>query len=70
VRFTPLPVDHIVPAYGYLVANAGASVLFSGTRCRRPDCGATPRRASRLKAIFLEVSFSDTQAEVARASCH
>jgi ribonuclease BN (tRNA processing enzyme) len=70
-RFTPLPVDHIVPAYGYLVQNAGASVLFSGDTM--PTTGLwrhAAAAASKLKAIFLEVSFSDAQAQVARASCH
>jgi ribonuclease BN (tRNA processing enzyme) len=70
VRFTPLPVDHIVPAYGYLVANAGASVLFSGDTMPTTGLWRGAARAAKLKAIFLEVSFSDTQAEVARASCH
>ena len=69
-RFTPLPVDHIVPAYGYLVANASASVLFSGDTMPTTGLWRHAAVAPRLKAIFLEVSFSDTQAEVARASCH
>jgi ribonuclease BN (tRNA processing enzyme) len=69
-RFTPLPVDHIVPAYGYLVSNAAASVLFSGDTMPTTGLWRSAAAASRLKAIFLEVSFSDTQAEVARASCH
>jgi len=69
-RFTPLPVDHIVPAYGYLVANAGASVLFSGDTMPTTGLWRHAAVAPRLKAIFLEVSFSDTQAEDARASCH
>jgi ribonuclease BN (tRNA processing enzyme) len=69
-RFTPLPVDHIVPAYGYLVQNAGASVLFSGDTMPTTSLWRHAATASKLKAIFLEVSFSDSQAEVARASCH
>jgi len=68
--FTPIPVDHLVPAYGYLVAKPGRAVLFSGDT--RPTRGiwAAARRARDLKAIFLEVSFSDAQAAVARDSCH
>ena len=68
--FTPIPVDHLVPAYGYLVAKPGRAVLFSGdTRPTRAIWEAA-RRARDLKAIFLEVSFSDAQASVARDSCH
>jgi ribonuclease BN (tRNA processing enzyme) len=69
LSWTALPVDHLVPAYGYLVTKPGRAVLFSG------DTMPTERlwidgAARDLKAIFLEVSFSDAQAAVAEASCH
>jgi ribonuclease BN (tRNA processing enzyme) len=70
VTFTPLPVDHIVPAYGYLVSKPGRGVLFSGDTMPTEQLWAHARRAHDLKAIFLEVSFSDGQSAVARASCH
>ena len=70
VRFTPLPVDHIVPAYGYFVSKPGRSVLFSGDTMPTHRLWEHARAARDLKAIFLEVSFSDSQAAVARASCH
>jgi ribonuclease BN (tRNA processing enzyme) len=70
LSFLPVPVHHIVPTYGYLVRSATASILFSG------DTGPTRRlwevadAADDLKAIFLEVSFSDAQAKIATASLH
>ena len=70
VSLTALPVDHIVPAYGYLVGKPGRAVLFSGDTKSTEQIWAHARRARDLKAIFLEVSFSDAQAAVARASCH
>jgi ribonuclease BN (tRNA processing enzyme) len=70
MTLVPLPVDHLVPAYGYVVSKPGRSVLFSGDTMPTHRIWAHARRARDLKAIFLEVSFSDTQAEVARASCH
>ncbi len=69
-RFTPLPVDHVVPAYGYLVSKPGRAVLFSGDTMPTRRLWAHAARARDLKAVFLEVSFSDAQAAVARASCH
>jgi ribonuclease BN (tRNA processing enzyme) len=69
-RFTPLPVDHIVPAYGYLVSKPGRSVLFSGDTRPTRRLWEHAARVRDLKAIFLEVSFSDAQAAVAEASCH
>jgi ribonuclease BN (tRNA processing enzyme) len=70
MTFTALPVDHIVPSYGYLVAKPGRSVLFSGDTMPTEKLWVAARRARDLKAIFLEVSFSDSQAAIARASCH
>lgn len=70
LSFLPVPVHHIVPTYGYLVRSATASILFSG------DTGPTQRlwevadSAEDLKAIFLEVSFSDSQTKIAKASRH
>lgn len=68
--FTPVAVDHVVPAYGYLVAKPGRAVLFSGDTQPTEKIWTYARRARDLKAIFLEVSFSDSQAAVARASRH
>jgi ribonuclease BN (tRNA processing enzyme) len=70
VAFTPLPVDHIVPAYGYLVAKPGRAVLFSGDTMPTARIWKHALSVRDLKAIFLEVSFSDGQAAVASASCH
>jgi len=68
--FTALTVDHVVPAYGYLVSKAGRAVLFSGDTMPTERLWVHARRSRGLKAIFLEVSFSDDQAAVARDSCH
>ena len=70
VRFTAVPVDHVVPAYGYLVSRPGRAVLFSGDTMPTERIWEEARRCRGLKAVFLEVSFSDSQAAVARASCH
>lgn len=69
-RFTAFAVSHVVPAYGYVVAKPGRSILFSGDTEPTDRLWAVASRARNLKAIFLEVSFSDTQAEVATASRH
>ena len=70
VTITPFPVRHTVPAFGYVVAKPGRSVLFSGDTRPTDALWNAARRARNLKAIFLEVSFSDAQAEIARASGH
>ncbi len=70
VVFTPFAVSHVVPAYGYLVSKPGRSVLFSGDTEPTDRLWQAARRARDLKAIFLELSFSDTQLDVARVSRH
>jgi ribonuclease BN (tRNA processing enzyme) len=70
MAWTALPVDHVVPAYGYLVTKPGRAVLFSGDTMPTQRLWVAGRAARDLKAIFLEVSFCDAQAAVAKASCH
>jgi ribonuclease BN (tRNA processing enzyme) len=70
VTFTPFEVSHVVPAYGYIVSKPGRSVLFSGDTEPTDRLWVAARKARNLKAIFLELSFSDTQLDVAKASLH
>lgn len=70
MTWTALPVDHGVPAYGYLVAKPGRAVLFSGDTMPTERLWAAGRLARDLKAIFLEVSFCDALGAVAEASGH
>jgi ribonuclease BN (tRNA processing enzyme) len=70
VTLTPVPVSHLIPGYGYVVAKPGRAVVFSGDTGPTERLWAAARRVRGLKAIFLEVSFSDTQLDVARESKH
>ena len=65
-----MPVRHLIPGFGYVVSKPGRAVVFSGDTCPTERIWEVARRTRNLKAIFLEVSFSDAQAEVARDSCH
>jgi len=70
VKFTPIPVDHLVPTYGFLIEEDGAAVLWSS------DTGPTTRlweianRTPHLRAVFLETSFDNSMQEIADASFH
>jgi ribonuclease BN (tRNA processing enzyme) len=70
VTLTPFAVSHIVPAYGYVVAKPGRSVVFSGDTEPTDAIWRAARGARSLKAIFLELSFADELGHVARASRH
>ena len=67
---TAIPVEHLVPTYGYLVSDQGASVLFSGDTGPTEAIWAVARAAPGLAALFVECSFPDEMAEIARVSCH
>jgi ribonuclease BN (tRNA processing enzyme) len=70
VKFTPIPVDHLVPTHGFLIEQNGASVLWSS------DTGPTHRfweianRTPNLKALCIETSFDNSLQQVADVSLH
>lgn len=70
VTFTPVPVNHLVPTYGYLIEKGGSSVLWSS------DTGPTRRlwevanRTPNLKAVCLETTFDNSLQQVADVSQH
>jgi ribonuclease BN (tRNA processing enzyme) len=69
-RVYAAPVNHVVPAYGYLVEDkAGTAVVYTG------DSGPTDdiwkRMAGhRVQALIVEVSFPNSQSRLARISGH
>lgn len=70
LSFRPIRVTHIVPTFGYLVTAGSGSVLFSGDTGPTRELWRAADAARDLRAIFLEVSFSNAQEAIARASKH
>ena len=70
VRFTPIPVDHLVPTHGFLIEKDGVAVLWSS------DTGPTERlwevanRTRNLRALCIDTSFDNSLQEVADVSLH
>jgi ribonuclease BN (tRNA processing enzyme) len=70
VRFTPIPVDHLVPTHGFLIEQGGAAILWSS------DTGPTQRlweianRTPNLKAICIDTSFDNALQPIADVSFH
>ena len=70
VRFTPIPVDHLVPTYGFLIERGDSKVLWSS------DTGPTKRlweianKIKGLQALCLEVSFDNALQPIADLSLH
>jgi len=70
VRFTPIPVDHLVPTYGFLIEKGETTFLWSS------DTGPTKRlweianQTPHLTALGLEVSFENSLQPIADLSLH
>ena len=67
---TAYAVNHVVPAYGYIVSANGGSVVFSGDTGPTERIWVAARRARQVRAVFLECSFSDREERLAADSLH
>ena len=67
---TPIPMNHGIPTAGYLIDDRTAAVAVLTDTAPLPDTFAAVARWPRLRAVFLECSFPDRMAELARVSFH
>lgn len=70
LRVTAIPVNHLVPAVGFLIRDKGAAFLYSGDTFETEEIWKAAAGEPTLKAAFIETSFPDSMAELARASKH
>jgi len=68
--FTPLPVNHVVPACGLRVATAAGSLVFSGDTTRSPAFVAALNAIPDLRHLIIDTSFENAFVDIARASKH
>jgi len=70
LRITPVPVNHVVPTFAYVVSDRESAVIFGG------DSGPTQRlwevahQTTGLRAVFLEACFPNSQTRLAEVSLH
>lgn len=70
VRFTPIPVTHLVPTFGFLIEDDNSKLLWSS------DTGPTQRlweianRIDNLKGIWIDTSFDNSMQQIADVSGH
>jgi ribonuclease BN (tRNA processing enzyme) len=67
---TAVKVSHVVPTYGYVLADERAAVVFSGDTGPTEEIWAAARRTPNLKALFVECSFPSDLQRIADVSCH
>ncbi|HWR75701.1 MAG TPA: 3',5'-cyclic-nucleotide phosphodiesterase [Thiobacillus sp.] len=68
--FTPLPVNHVVPACGLHVATAAGSLVFSGDTTRSEAFVAALNAIPDLRHLIIETSFENELVDIAKASKH
>ena len=67
---TAVPVNHIVPTVGLIVADHKTTVAFSSDTYETEDFWKLVNRSTSVKALLIEASFPDSMASLAEVSRH
>jgi ribonuclease BN (tRNA processing enzyme) len=67
---TAVRVSHVVPTYGYVLADERAAVVFSGDTGPTEEIWSAARRVANLRALFVECSFPSDLQRIADVSFH
>jgi ribonuclease BN (tRNA processing enzyme) len=70
LRITPVPVDHVVPTFGYIVEDDEAAAVFSGDTGPTEALWERANQCPNVKAAFLEVTFPNAMAWLADLAKH
>jgi len=70
LRFTAIPVNHVVPTVGLIVRSDSATVAFSSDTAETDLFWQAVNRLDRLDALLIEASFPSTMAKLAKVSYH
>ncbi len=67
---TSIPVNHTVPAVGYLLQNASGALAFTGDTSETDEFWNVINAVDNLRHLIIETTFTNDQAEVALISKH
>jgi ribonuclease BN (tRNA processing enzyme) len=67
---TPIAVNHVVPAVGFLLREGERTMLYSGDTYRTDALWRAAQVAPGLQAAFIEASFPNEMDELARTAKH
>jgi ribonuclease BN (tRNA processing enzyme) len=70
LRITPVPVNHVVPTFGFLVEDATSAVAVSSDTGPTDELWQLANRLPNLKAVFLEVTFPNAMEDLAVLTKH
>jgi len=67
---TPIPVNHLVPTFGLLVEDDGASVIFTSDTYSTDEIWQVGKAHKSLRAVYVDVSFPNEMGQLAEVSKH
>jgi ribonuclease BN (tRNA processing enzyme) len=67
---TPVPVDHTIPTFAYVVQSGGTAVIFGADSAPTTRLWEVARATPGLRAVFLEASFPNRLSSLAQVSRH
>ncbi|MGE3804352.1 MAG: MBL fold metallo-hydrolase [Gemmataceae bacterium] len=70
LRFTPIPVDHVVPTFGFIVEDGTSAVVFPSDTGPTDEIWKYANQTPNVKAVFLEVTFPNSMSWLADVSKH
>ncbi len=70
LRVTAIPVNHQVPTLGFIIEDGQTAVVCSGDTYATDELWKAAGRLRTIKAAFIEASFPNAMAEVARVTKH
>lgn len=70
VTIEAVPVNHPVPAVGFLISDAKGTILVSGDTGPTEALWKAGHKAKNLQAIFTEIAFPDNHGKVAEVAGH
>jgi cAMP phosphodiesterase len=70
LRVIAIPVNHIVPTVGLIVADSKSTVAFSSDTAETDDFWSVVNKTPKLSALFIEASFPNSMSELAEVSRH
>ena len=70
LRLTPVPVDHVVPTFAFLVEDDEAAVAVVTDTAPTEAVWDLARRTPRLRGVFLEATFPEAEGRLAAVSKH
>jgi cAMP phosphodiesterase len=70
LRVTPVPVNHVVPTFGFIIEDAAAAVVIPSDTGPTYEIWERANRLPHLKAVFLEATFPNHLSRLADVAKH